>query len=48
MAETTIAERLRKLEEKLKHEFLGVEERVELEDLVRKLRKRATIETGRA
>ena len=49
MATTSVAEKLRELEEKLRHEILGTEERGELEDRVRKMRKRVETEkAGRA
>ena len=48
MTKTTIAERLKKLEEKLAHELLPEEERLELYGLILKLKKKATIEAGRS
>ena len=48
MIETTIAEKLRKLEEKLAHELMGEEERLELRERILRLRKKATIEAGRS
>ena len=49
MIETTIAEKLRKLEERYRHELMGEEERLELYDLILKLKKKATkLEAGRA
>ncbi len=44
-----IQERLERLQDKLRHEFLGIEERGELEDLVRKLKGKTEKKTaGRA
>ena len=48
MTKTTIAERLGKLEERFAHELLPEEERLELYELILKLRKKATIEAGRS
>ncbi len=48
MAKVTIAERLAKLEEKYLQELLPEEERLELRERILKLKKKATIEAGRA
>ena len=46
---TTIAEKLRKLEEKFAHELMGEEERLELRERILRLRKKAEKTTaGRA
>ena len=46
MTKPTIAEKLRKREERLDHERLATEEREELRDRILKLKKTATIEAG--
>ncbi len=43
MIETTIARILRELEERYRHELMGEEERLELRELILKMRKK----TGR-
>ena len=43
-----IQERLERLQDKLRHEMLGTEERGELEDRVRKLKAKAEKTAGRA
>ena len=48
MAAPTIAERLRKLEERYAHELLGEEERCELRERILKLRKKLETTAGRA
>ena len=49
MTKTTIAERLRKLEERYAHELLPEEERLKPRERILKLRKKATtIEAGRS
>ncbi len=49
MTITTIAERLRKLEERFAHELLPEEERLELRERILKLKKKAEKTTaGRA
>ena len=49
MTKPTIAERLRKLEERYAHELLPEEERLELRERILKLRKKATkLEAGRS
>ncbi len=48
MIETTIAEKLRVLEERYAHELLPEEERLELRERILKLRKKAAIEAGRS
>ncbi len=48
MTTTTIAERLKKLEERFAHELLPEEERLELRERILKLKKKATIEAGRS
>ena len=48
MAETTIAEKLRVLEERYRHELMGEEERLELRERILKLKKKAAIEAGRS
>ena len=47
MSETTIAEKLRVLEERYRNELMGEEERLELYDLILKL-KAKTEKAGRA
>ena len=42
MTTTTIAERLRKLEERFAHELMGPEERLELLEAIKKLKKTET------
>ena len=48
MAKTSVAEKLRKLEERYAHELLPEEERLELRETFLKLKKKAEIEAGRA
>ena len=48
MAKATIAEKLRKLEERYAHELLPEEERLELREAILKLKKKVTIEVGRS
>ena len=48
MTKPTIAERLGKLEERYAHELMGEEERLELYDLILKLRKKIETTAGRA
>ena len=48
MAKATIPEKIRKLEERYAHELLPEEERLELRERILKLKKKATIEAGRA
>ena len=48
LIEKSVAEKIRELEEKYLHEFLPEEERLELRERILKLRKKATIEAGRA
>ncbi len=47
MIETTIAEKLRELEERYRHELMGEEERLELYDLILKLKKKPATPAGR-
>ncbi len=47
MIETTIAEKLRELEERYRHEPMGEEERLELHDLILKLEKKLATAAGR-
>ncbi len=47
MIETTIAEKLRELEEKYRHELLPEEKRLELYDLILKLKKKLGTPAGR-
>ena len=46
MDTTTIAERLRKLEEKYRHELIGEEEQLELLERIRRLRKKIVTMAG--
>ena len=48
MDTTTIRERLAKLEEKYLHESLPEGERLELQERILRLRKKAEIEAGRS
>ena len=48
MTKTTIAERLRKLEERFAHELMLEEERLELLEKILKLRKKIETTAGRA
>ena len=48
MAAPTIAERLRRLEERYAHELLPEEERLELRERILKLRKKIEMTAGRA
>ena len=48
LIETTIAEKLRKLEERYAHELLPEEERLELRERILKLRKKIEMTAGRA
>ena len=47
MIETTIAEKLAALEERYRHELMGEEERLELKELIGKLKKK-TEKAGRS
>ncbi len=47
MIETTIAEKLRKLEERYRHELMGEEERLELRERILTPKKKKTEKTGR-
>jgi hypothetical protein len=44
MAITSVAEKLRKLEERYAHELLPEEERLELRERIHKLRKKLAVE----
>ena len=48
LIETTIAEKLRKLEERYAHELLPEEERLELRERILKLRKKIETTAGRS
>ena len=48
MTKASVAERLRKLEERYAHELMGEEERLELRERILKLRKKIETTAGRA
>ena len=48
MAKTSVAERLRRLEERFAHELMGEEERLELRERILKLKKKIETMAGRA
>ena len=48
MTKTTIAERLRKLEERYAHELLPEEERLELRERILRLKKKLETTAGRS
>ncbi len=48
MIETTIAEKLRELEERYRHELFPEEERLELRERILKLKKKIETTAGRA